>query len=587
MDHQAVVPLEYAMATPGNCIPANPDISGIGVRVAVYAQTFLSFAPAFLFTYDGKLDLEEEQALLKIYTPLLISSMALLITTGIQQVTIGLGNYHILLVLNLMWMINASALVLCVVPTLEWLDRPEILPVTSRRPRRWKLLEYLPAHSRERHLLFWWPRRHRQLLGVIFVSIHLTGMSVLGLWHWSVMNIKGLDPNLSSAQCFDQITITYLFISFPITNRHIRNLSLAFYSFMAIPVLNIEIAVMIVNVIGWVIVSPVRRALNKILPQTVVFLYTWFILKAYGRDWGWLEPRLKCIVAVLLPLIIAIHTVIDIELTIRRNAAVIGNDEKQWTFGQVLALLLVMLPLFQAAAMFLTGTPLGKRVWRWFLNVRHGEKRISIRWWISGLLVPSQPWSDVHREVDEAIRRSRASCANLRYEIAQLDGVALPCVAASTIFSIGSLLFMADQILKITDETFTFPGHPPLIHPTIKAPDSSPPIPSKPLPGKRRKLSRSKKRVFRATSEARANLALKQLKDTITEARDSVSTAQSVRFPDIQDQSRYIAVNTHLRHLLAILDTALTATKSLSMSGACQLHRRRGYRHPTYVQELK
>ena len=108
----------------GTCVAANPDISGIGVRIAVYAQTLLSYAPAFLFTYDGKLDSEEERGLFKIYTPLLISSMGLLVTTVIQEATIGLGNHHILIVLNLVWMMNASALVLCVVPTTEVLNRP-------------------------------------------------------------------------------------------------------------------------------------------------------------------------------------------------------------------------------------------------------------------------------------------------------------------------------------------------------------------------------------------------------------------------------------------------------------------------------
>ncbi|EEB95556.1 hypothetical protein MPER_05455, partial [Moniliophthora perniciosa FA553] len=331
----------------------------------------------FLFTYDGKLDLEEEQALLKIYTPLLISSMALLITTGIQQVTIGLGNYHILLVLNLMWMMNASALVICVVPTLEWLSRSQVLPTP--------------------------------LLGVIFVSIHLTGMSVLGLWHWIRLNIRGLNPDLDPAECFDEITTTYLFMQFPITDDRIRILSLVFYSFMVIPILNIEFAVMLVNGVSWLVVSPAKRMLNRVLPQTLVLLYTWFLLKAYGRDWQWLEPRLKCIVAVLLPLIIAVHTVIDTELTIRRNTTLVGNDERRWTFGQVLALLLVILPLIQAISMFLNGTPLGKKVWRWFSNVRHGRRRVNVRWWMSGILLPSQPWSEIYKQVDEALYKSRTA----------------------------------------------------------------------------------------------------------------------------------------------------------------------------------
>ncbi|KAJ7827077.1 hypothetical protein B0H13DRAFT_2120053 [Mycena leptocephala] len=35
-------------------IPANPDISGIGVRIAIYAQKLLSFVPALWALWDGE-----------------------------------------------------------------------------------------------------------------------------------------------------------------------------------------------------------------------------------------------------------------------------------------------------------------------------------------------------------------------------------------------------------------------------------------------------------------------------------------------------------------------------------------------------
>ncbi|KAH9952492.1 hypothetical protein BC827DRAFT_264599, partial [Russula dissimulans] len=40
------------------CIPANPDISGIGVRTANYAQNFLCFAPVVAYLWHGKISID-------------------------------------------------------------------------------------------------------------------------------------------------------------------------------------------------------------------------------------------------------------------------------------------------------------------------------------------------------------------------------------------------------------------------------------------------------------------------------------------------------------------------------------------------
>jgi hypothetical protein len=43
----------------GLCIPAYPDISGIGVRTAIYAQNLLCFAPVVSYLWDGKISTDE------------------------------------------------------------------------------------------------------------------------------------------------------------------------------------------------------------------------------------------------------------------------------------------------------------------------------------------------------------------------------------------------------------------------------------------------------------------------------------------------------------------------------------------------
>jgi hypothetical protein len=41
------------------CILANPDISGVGVRAAIYAQNLLCFAPVVVHLWDGEVSREE------------------------------------------------------------------------------------------------------------------------------------------------------------------------------------------------------------------------------------------------------------------------------------------------------------------------------------------------------------------------------------------------------------------------------------------------------------------------------------------------------------------------------------------------
>ncbi|KAJ6448102.1 hypothetical protein C8R45DRAFT_805616, partial [Mycena sanguinolenta] len=88
------------------------DISGIGVRVATYAQNFLSFFPAFYAILGDKtissaeLEFIEEQS-----TNILLAAFGLLISAIVQAVdSQGLDNYHVALVLNLSWMNNTNTL---------------------------------------------------------------------------------------------------------------------------------------------------------------------------------------------------------------------------------------------------------------------------------------------------------------------------------------------------------------------------------------------------------------------------------------------------------------------------------------------
>jgi hypothetical protein len=95
---------------PSKCIPANPDISGIGVRIAIYAQNLLCFLPVIFYLYDGEISLDELAGIQDQSTGMLAIAFAILITTA--SLAAGrkptVTNYHAAIILDLSWMNNTS-----------------------------------------------------------------------------------------------------------------------------------------------------------------------------------------------------------------------------------------------------------------------------------------------------------------------------------------------------------------------------------------------------------------------------------------------------------------------------------------------
>jgi hypothetical protein len=93
-------------------IPANPDISGIGVRVAIYIQNLLSFPPAFYALWnDWKVQKHELETEEKQSTSILITAFAVLISTIVQTRTLVLSSFHALIILDLSWMNNMNVFI--------------------------------------------------------------------------------------------------------------------------------------------------------------------------------------------------------------------------------------------------------------------------------------------------------------------------------------------------------------------------------------------------------------------------------------------------------------------------------------------
>jgi hypothetical protein len=93
-------------------IPGNPDIAGIGVRGATYAQNILSLIPAlYALRNDSKVDKIELDTVEKQSTTILITAFAILISLVVQALTFNLSAFHTSIVLSLSWMNNTNTFI--------------------------------------------------------------------------------------------------------------------------------------------------------------------------------------------------------------------------------------------------------------------------------------------------------------------------------------------------------------------------------------------------------------------------------------------------------------------------------------------
>ncbi|KAJ6492375.1 hypothetical protein DFH09DRAFT_947545, partial [Mycena vulgaris] len=93
-------------------IPSNQDVSGVGVRAAIYAQNLTCFLPVIVHLWDRKISKDELKGIKDQSIGMLAVAFAILLTTitlakgagGVQTIT----SYHAAVVLDLSWMNNTS-----------------------------------------------------------------------------------------------------------------------------------------------------------------------------------------------------------------------------------------------------------------------------------------------------------------------------------------------------------------------------------------------------------------------------------------------------------------------------------------------
>ena len=114
-------------------VPANPDISGIGVRIAIYLQNLLGFIPAIWAIWDWKVTDHELESAETQTTTNLVLAFAILISCIVQAFTLGLTSYHATVVLSLSWMNNTNAFIyfLLYVHYKSQGQKPQVVPQWS------------------------------------------------------------------------------------------------------------------------------------------------------------------------------------------------------------------------------------------------------------------------------------------------------------------------------------------------------------------------------------------------------------------------------------------------------------------------
>ncbi|KAG6876025.1 hypothetical protein C0993_006186, partial [Termitomyces sp. T159_Od127] len=299
------------------CFPANPDISGIGVRTAIYAQNLLSFIPALLALRDGKVTHTELESLETQSMTILITAFAILVSTIIQALTPnGITNFHGTIILNLSWMnnTNLSIYLLLYVQHRANLSMEELCEEVEEMVG----VSIEKVGSVIRHRWKYEVRKICSNLVVIVGSVHLSLMSAVGIWLWS--NPEGFG---TSRTCSLDAPISVFGIQIPLGSEGLKIWYIMIYSPVLIPILNLMVP--------------------GIFFEVLLLIFH----KLGHRLWHNWDHVVNVTSALGVLATINIVLLVDNEVTLRINMSQhnLGSGETTWTFGQTLALLLLLVAL--------------------------------------------------------------------------------------------------------------------------------------------------------------------------------------------------------------------------------------------------
>lgn len=290
------------------CIDANPDIAGIGVRSAIYTQNFMVLFLALLAFNDNKITKTELQVAEAQATSILLTACALLISAFVQAKTLGMSTYHAIIVLNLAWMNNTNTFTCMVL----------FICRSKYRFSRQNLKDF-------------------PVIPLILGSLHLSFLAGFGLWFWATVDTFG-----AAAQCAPRLSISHLILgrSIAVTSRALRIISLTIYAAIAFPGLNVVVlggmmmaCAFFLALMPGLVIKCTLSIMSRILPQPLEAPSLWRSMVGHF--------------SLYLLLSVNIVMVADTEAMVTLTKPFVKPGESEWTFGQTLALLLLMLPLLE------------------------------------------------------------------------------------------------------------------------------------------------------------------------------------------------------------------------------------------------
>ncbi|KZT59663.1 hypothetical protein CALCODRAFT_182395 [Calocera cornea HHB12733] len=349
-------------------IDANPDIAGIGVRVSIYIQALLAIIPAAVALYqygmthttvknfgvNGEADAIREyhhqtelwrrdpqaakQHLRDLYESaskqdravvrgawlaVQVTGAALLISAFIQVKLYGLDLYHALIVINLSWISHMTALGLA-------------------------LTELFLADPVD--FFFGWGQKSlKQLLPYILCSLHLTATAAFGLWVFS--NIDDFGGN---AGCNSDIHYWVFGHQVSATNPHFRKAGLVISGLAICPNINLQLEILFSGLVGFLLSLPglIIHIVVVIILVVILLLVTKLCLSQAQKDkltkflgdLGIHNPMRRVYGQAMPYALMIMLFIIATEELIVVNRELVSDGENDWTFGQTLAMF-VLLPV--------------------------------------------------------------------------------------------------------------------------------------------------------------------------------------------------------------------------------------------------
>lgn len=316
------------------CIPSNPDITGIGVRTAIYAQNLFGFGPALYALYDKKVTPTELEALETQSTGILLTAFALLLSTIVQAKTLpsGLPDYYVTIILQLSWINNTNTFIYFI---LYFYRRSNIFREKREADRGEG--EELRDVSQRPMMFMTGTMKRAEWKGEFFKALrnpvlalgalHLTLMGCVGIWFWG-----GFAPFGASTSCPHPPDIIVIAGKVSITSDRLKGWSLAMYGLLLTPVLNMVLPMIL-------FVAP------------FMIYHRWSGSRAIGTD---VTPAVSGLAMLLF---INLVLIIDVEVGLRINAGLIQPGNGSWTFGQTLALLLLLVAIRDLAEILFERQP--------------------------------------------------------------------------------------------------------------------------------------------------------------------------------------------------------------------------------------